>query len=241
MVEFKLKRFFSNFKLKKSGSKGSGIVLKKAKSKGGDEQQLIRPKINDIMLKPKQMKQVGKTRSVDQLQPQRKPAQRRRDRRYSEEILRIETNENTAINITRINNAPKVTGQVQPRQSGTTNQGTITPHRQRIQQPPNRPPRPTSRDMAGMRRHSQLERQNASSSLLPLKPEFLSQIAIKPFSLSEKLKRWDHVTDFDRPVPPPEPTSHLSRNRQGSAYSGSSLMDWQTFAIKQARRRKTQV
>jgi len=88
-----------------------------------------------------------------------------------------------------------------------------------------------------------LERQGASINLVPLKKEFLDQVVFQPFSLSEKLTRWCCYTDFFDPQAPPEHNAvvAMQQRQRFSVYSGSSLMDWQTFALKRAYRRKTQV
>lgn len=73
---------------------------------------------------------------------------------------------------------------------------------------------------------------------LLLRRETLDQITCQPLSLSEKLTRWCHYTNFERPLPPPR---EKKRSMQSSLYSGTSLVDWQTFAINTAHRRMTRV
>eukprot|EP00043_Microstomoeca_roanoka_P018369 m.195852 g.195852 ORF g.195852 m.195852 type:complete len:234 (-) comp16811_c4_seq4:1539-2240(-) len=85
------------------------------------------------------------------------------------------------------------------------------------------------------------ERRLSHANLLPLKQEYLDQFAFQPFSLSEKLTRWCHCTDFMNPRAPPPHTNTSAIDHRHSMYSGTSLMDWQTFAIRRAYRRKTRV
>eukprot|EP00056_Hartaetosiga_gracilis_P004615 m.76554 g.76554 ORF g.76554 m.76554 type:complete len:265 (+) comp11888_c0_seq1:659-1453(+) len=264
MVEFKFKRLFSNLKFKKSKSgSGSGFLKKKKKNKKGgrsDEQLLVRPKINDILLNPQQpfpgqqksrsQPQLSSTQQMQQTQPMQRDRRRYRAKPDASPHVPVDKKGLRQQPMKRNGEERRrgaATPTTQNRRSGEPAQRkqrsshTPAPLRQHNPQSSRRPPRPASRDITGLRRKSKLDRQNAVVNLVPLSKEFLDQIAVKPFSLSEKLKRWDNVTDFDNPVPPPEPVSHLSRQRQGSTYSGTSLMDWQTFAIRQARRRKTQV
>ncbi|EGD75946.1 hypothetical protein PTSG_00653 [Salpingoeca rosetta] len=100
-----------------------------------------------------------------------------------------------------------------------------------------------NRKRGGSSKPSRLDRQGARVNLVPLKKEFLDQFTVQPLSLSEKLTRWCCYTDFFDPQPPPAhgPATTLQMRQRFSMYSGTSLMDWQSFALKRAYRRKTQV